>query len=78
MPDLVKIDLNRIIQEFDRVNVMLALLKSYAPNVDIQNKCSSYVREMLLADLNSDQIITELASALLDGLRHGNWFWNHV
>jgi hypothetical protein len=66
---------------FDMLNhgknayALLGILQSHAPTSKEQEMCTNLYNTMQKDGFTWKEIETELVSALIDGLRHGNWFW---
>lgn len=56
-------------------NKLLAVLQDYAPTGSAQQKCSQLIGELFAKGLTSREIDAALASAIVDGIRYGNWPW---
>lgn len=54
---------------------LLGILQSYAPNGPAQQHCTNMVHRAEADGASDLDIEKMLASALSDGLNHGNWPW---
>lgn len=59
----------------DKIDRLLGMVQSYAPDADARASCADLVRTMQRDGQTEDEIVLALASLLVDGLRHGNWPW---
>ena len=56
-------------------NHLFTALYLYAPDGPAQARCSEFFSELISAHDDLREVDKALASAILDGLRYGNWPW---
>lgn len=61
--------------DLKNASALLGVLMSHAPDAVAQAKCHQFHQSLILAGLRQESIEIELACALTDGLRFGNWLW---
>jgi len=54
---------------------LVKVLQSYAPNLAAQEICSLLVADAIADNVSGPGLDLILASAIVDGLRYGNWPW---
>jgi hypothetical protein len=60
----------------NRVELLLQVLQSHAPDEAAEGWCRKAVSQAQAYSATEDDIEKMLATALSDGLNHGNWPWS--
>jgi hypothetical protein len=62
--------------ESQAYRLMIVLVEYAQTSLDME-KAAQFYRELIGSPLSQTEIEIQLASAIVDGLRHGNWPWTN-
>lgn len=56
--------------------ILLGVLQSYAPDGEAQATCARFYWNIHKNGTSQKEVVTALAEAISEGLRHNNWPWS--